>query len=342
MKTNLLLPVLFCAMGPLFSQPVLQQLVIGPIVIDASRISTDNVRRMVRSASSAAFDECGCSNLLVQSSHRYKGKMSEEQAQYLKDIENMIITNYLDHKNINMFSADDQKKAQFLRSKIVTRYFYFGKLVQDPRYEDKEFALEVHILDVNTWNYAIPMGTFSFSFREIEDYNTIKMRLLNYFNEKKDRNFCIPKVFSNTTWGTVPGSEKYGGLVNPATTAPISTSENPAPTEGTPTQDDLDKVIRQLIRFEWYYPDNPYVLKAKADYIKNPASYKHYLRQKLIVFADVFSGLEPEKITKPDPYTLEIIDKLLDTLHYLIPKIEDPEQKEFLVTLQEYYFSFRK
>lgn len=345
---------MLCLATTLWGQSSTQQLVIGPVVFDAQNRHDEDLQRLVRNACCAAFDECGCSNLLVSLKHRYKGKLPPEEIQELKETESEMLANFFEAQNFESLAAEEQKKMQYLRSKCFTRYLFFGKLVHDPSYEGREYSLEIHTLDMENWKHAIPKTVFSFSADEIEDYLTVRTRVLQYLNEKKDKRFCTPKEYSPRFSGTVKIWDTYPEFVDAAVrsvtdpnTAPSQGNETPAvetpstkqtaPLTENPTREDLDKVIRQLIRYERYYPDNKNIQKAKQDYIKRPASKQHYFQQKLIVYTEIFSEFKREDITPGNQYAQEILDVLIDTLYYLIPTIENPEQAEKLRQMRNFY-----
>ncbi|MBK8969103.1 MAG: hypothetical protein R3D58_18280 [Saprospiraceae bacterium] len=279
-------------------------LVVGPIQC-ASRINNPKIRDNVRTALSNNFYTC--KNLAVLMQHKYKANTPEEEIIRLREVENIIIQQYILHRGLDPTIEPGKGHVTAFKRSILTRYLVFGYLNHNPVDIRKEYQLELHVVDVDNWTYVMPVDILYFTETEILDHDAAKTRVAAFLAEKvalAERGFCFTRQLEFRL-------------------------------------DSLDQDIRLLIRAEWLFPEDTVIRQMVQNYTrKSDRALKHYLDQKLIVFSGLFQAEFEKHGKKPTRLLLQYSKVLVETLDRLIPRTTDLKQLESLRRMYRFYRDF--
>lgn len=281
--------------------PPLPVLVVGPVRPDA-HITNQRLPETVRTALISAFAECN--EISVQMDHQYQSDTPEEKIRQLKEIEEMIIANYIDHRRFDQLNPADKARINTFRAEIQTRYLVFGQLLQNPLDAEREYSLTIHVVEVATWAYVFSPETIEFNMRDIQTQKAVKQKVVQMIREKgRNKGFCLGRD----------------------------------PQEKARTLRELDQAVRRLVLAEWFFPRDPEIQHQVAEYIQSEVTYEHYLHQKLIVMASMFRDYQRKGPGFAPQLSRELAGHLIGTLEEVIGMNTDPLQQEGLRAKQRYY-----
>ena len=282
-------------------------LVVGPVPID-THINNAALSETVRAAIVSAFSDC--SDISVQLDHQYRANTPVAKIRQMKEVEEMIIANYTEHKGLSQLDPTSKKKIEDFRSNISTTFLAFGNLSQNPLITNSEYRLTVHVIGVSEWNYVFITEAIEFNKQDIQNENRIRKKVLQAIQEKgKSKQFCIP-----TGQPKEQKMDKKKGL---------------------------DSEIQKLALLAWFYPNDSTIRKAVIEYTDTQETKEHYLHQKLIALMKLLHDYQWKEAV-PVNMSIDVAEELIIILEKLIGYSKEPMQKEDLKAKRDWYRSFIK